>query len=246
MFLEIKDLSVKIENKNILNNLNLKINKGEVHAIMGPNGCGKSTLANVLAGKEDYEILTGQITFKDKNLLDLNIEERAQEGMFLAFQYPIEIPGVNITPFLHAAINSKKKKLNELEIDSLSFAKLLRSKANDLGINVDMLKRSVNTGFSGGEKKRYEILQMSILNPDLAILDETDSGLDIDALKIVTEGVNNLKSENNSFLIITHYQKLLDYIRPDYVHVMRNGAIIKSGGPEIALEIEKDGFTKFE
>tara|TARA_B100000963_G_scaffold204138_1_gene177786 strand:+ start:244 stop:984 length:741 start_codon:yes stop_codon:yes gene_type:complete len=246
MFLEIKDLSVKIENKNILNNLNLKINKGEVHAIMGPNGCGKSTLANVLAGKEDYEILTGQITFKDKDLLDLNIEERAQEGMFLAFQYPIEIPGVNITPFLHAAINSKKKKLNELEIDSLSFAKLLRSKANDLGINVDMLKRSVNTGFSGGEKKRYEILQMSILNPDLAILDETDSGLDIDALKIVTEGVNNLKSENNSFLIITHYQKLLDYIRPDYVHVMRNGAIIKSGGPEIALEIEKDGFTKFE
>tara|TARA_B100000674_G_C37632366_1_gene819409 strand:- start:8 stop:748 length:741 start_codon:yes stop_codon:yes gene_type:complete len=246
MFLEIKDLSVKIENKNILNNLNLKINKGEVHAIMGPNGCGKSTLANVLAGKEDYEILTGQITFKDKDLLDLNIEERAQEGMFLAFQYPIEIPGVNITPFLHAAINSKKKKLNELEIDSLSFAKLLRSKANDLGINVDMLKRSVNTGFSGGEKKRYEILQMSILNPDLAILDETDSGLDIDALKIVTEGVNNLKSENNSFLIITHYQKLLDYIKPDYVHVMRNGAIIKSGGPEIALEIEKDGFTKFE
>ena len=246
MFLEIKDLSVKIENKNILNNLNLKINKGEVHAIMGPNGCGKSTLANVLAGKEDYEILTGQITFKDKDLLELNIEERAQEGMFLAFQYPIEIPGVNITPFLHAAINSKKKKLNELEIDSLSFAKLLRSKANDLGINVDMLKRSVNTGFSGGEKKRYEILQMSILNPDLAILDETDSGLDIDALKIVTEGVNNLKSENNSFLIITHYQKLLDYIKPDYVHVMRNGAIIKSGGPEIALEIEKDGFTKFE
>jgi len=246
MFLDIKDLSVKIENKNILNNLNLKINKGEVHAIMGPNGCGKSTLANVLAGKEDYEILSGQITFKDKDLLDLNIEERAQEGMFLAFQYPIEIPGVNITPFLHAAINSKKKKLNEEEIDSLSFAKLLKSKANDLGINVDMLKRSVNTGFSGGEKKRYEILQMSILNPDLAILDETDSGLDIDALKIVTDGVNNLKSEKNSFLIITHYQKLLDYIRPDYVHVMRNGAIIKSGGPEIALEIEKDGFTKFE
>ena len=246
MFLDIKDLSVKIENKNILKNLNLKINKGEVHAIMGPNGCGKSTLANVLAGKEDYEILSGQITFKDKDLLDLNIEERAQEGMFLAFQYPIEIPGVNITPFLHAAINSKKKKLNEEEIDNLSFAKLLKSKANDLGINVDMLKRSVNTGFSGGEKKRYEILQMSILNPDLAILDETDSGLDIDALKIVTDGVNNLKSEKNSFLIITHYQKLLDYIRPDYVHVMRNGAIIKSGGPEIALEIEKDGFTKFE
>ena len=246
MFLNIKNLSVKIENKHILNNLNLNVNKGEVHAIMGPNGCGKSTLANVLAGKEDYEILSGEIIFKDKNLLDLNIEERAQEGMFLAFQYPIEIPGVNITPFLHAAINSKKKKLNQDEIDNLSFAKLLKSKAGDLGINVDMLKRSVNTGFSGGEKKRYEILQMSILNPDLAILDETDSGLDIDALKIVTEGVNNLKSENNSFLIITHYQKLLDYIKPDFVHVMRDGVIIKSGGPEIALEIEKDGFTKFE
>ena len=246
MFLNIKNLSVKIENKNILNNLNLEINKGEVHAIMGPNGCGKSTLANVLAGKEDYEILSGEIIFKDKDLLDLNIEERAQEGMFLAFQYPIEIPGVNITPFLHAAINSKKKKLNESEVDNLAFAKLLKLKANDLGINVDMLKRSVNTGFSGGEKKRYEILQMSILNPDLAILDETDSGLDIDALKIVTDGVNKLRSMNNSFLIITHYQKLLDYIKPDHVHVMRNGAIIKSGGPEIALEIEKDGFTKFE
>ena len=166
--------------------------------------------------------------------------------MFLAFQYPIEIPGVNITPFLHAAINAKKKKLNQKEIDNLTFAKLLKSKANDLGINIDMLKRSVNTGFSGGEKKRYEILQMSILDPEFAILDETDSGLDIDALKIVTDGVNKLKSTNNSFLIITHYQKLLDYIKPDFVHVMRDGAIIKSGGPEIASEIEKDGFTKFE
>ena len=246
MFLEIKNLSAKIENKSILKNLNLKINNGEVHAIMGPNGCGKSTLANVLAGKEDYEITSGQVNFKNKDLLDLNIEERAQEGLFLAFQYPIEIPGVNITPFLHAAINSKLKKLNENEIDNLAFAKLLKMKANDLGINIDMLKRSVNTGFSGGEKKRYEILQMSILNPDLAILDETDSGLDIDALKIVTNGVNKLRSKNNSFLIITHYQKLLDYIKPDYVHVMRDGSIIKSGGSEIALEIEKDGFTKFE
>ena len=213
---------------------------------MGPNGCGKSTLANILAGKEDYEILSGKVTFKDKDLLELNIEERAQEGLFLAFQYPIEIPGVNITPFLHSAINSKKKYLNEEEIDNLTFAKLLRYKANELGINVDMLKRSVNTGFSGGEKKRYEILQMSVLDPDLAILDETDSGLDIDALKIVTQGVNKIKSKTNSFLIITHYQKLLDYIKPDFVHVMSNGAIIKSGGPEIASEIERDGFKKFK
>ena len=245
MFLNISDLSVKIESKIILNNLNLKINSGEVHAIMGPNGCGKSTLANVLAGKEDYEVLSGNITFKDKDLFELNIEERAQAGMFLAFQYPIEIPGVNITPFLHAAINAKKKKLNQKEIDNLTFAKLLKSKANDLGINIDMLKRSVNTGFSGGEKKRYEILQMSILDPEFAILDETDSGLDIDALKIVTDGVNKLKSTNNSFLIITHYQKLLDYIKPDFVHVLMNGKIIKSGGPELALELEKKGYENF-
>ena len=245
MFLQIKNLSVKIEDKKILNNLNLNINRGEVHAIMGPNGSGKSTLANVLAGKEDYEILSGDIKFKDKDLFSLNIEERALEGLFLAFQYPVEIPGVNITPFLHSSINSKNKKFNEDEIDNLSFAKLLRLKADELGIKSDMLKRSVNTGFSGGEKKRYEILQMSILNPDLAILDETDSGLDIDALKIVTNGVNKLKNSNNSFLIITHYQKLLDYIVPDYVHVMMNGAIVKSGGSEIASDIEKDGFRQF-
>ena len=246
MFLEIKDLSVKIENKLILKKLNLKIDSGEVHAIMGPNGSGKSTLANVLAGKEDYEITSGNIKFKNKELFDLNIEERAQEGLFLAFQYPVEIPGVNITPFLHSAINSKRKNNNEKEIDNLEFVKLLRRKAEILGINNEMLKRSVNTGFSGGEKKRYEILQMSILNPDLAILDETDSGLDIDALKIVTDGINKLKNEKNSYLIITHYQKLLDYINPDFVHVMRDGAIVKSGDSSIALEIEKDGFNKFK
>ena len=242
MFLEIKDLSVKIENKNILKSLNLNINKGEVHAIMGPNGSGKSTLANVLAGKEDYEILNGKINFKDNDLFDLNIEERAQEGMFLAFQYPVEIPGVNITPFLHSAINSKRKRMNEEEIDNLSFAKLLKSKASDLGINIDMLKRSVNTGFSGGEKKRYEILQMSILNPDLAILDETDSGLDIDALKVVSDGVNALRNSHNSFLIITHYQRLLNYIKPDFVHVLKNGTIVKSGNFELAIELEKKGY----
>ena len=246
MFLEIKNLSVKIENKTIIKNLNLKINKGEVHAIMGPNGSGKSTLANVLAGKEEYEILNGDIIFKNNNLFDLNIEERAQEGMFLAFQYPVEIPGVNITPFLHSAINSKRNRLNLKEVDNLSFARLLKSKASELGINIEMLRRSVNTGFSGGEKKRYEILQMSILDPELAILDETDSGLDIDALKIVTSGVNKIKTKNNSFLIITHYQKLLDYIKPDFVHVMNNGSIVKSGGSEIALEIEKDGFQQFQ
>ena len=244
MFLEIKDLSVKIENKNILKSLNLNINKGEVHAIMGPNGSGKSTLANVLAGKEDYEILNGRINFKDNDLFDLNIEERAQEGMFLAFQYPVEIPGVNITPFLHSAINSKRKRMNEEEIDNLSFAKLLKSKASDLGINIDMLKRSVNTGFSGGEKKRYEILQMSILNPDLAILDETDSGLDIDALKIIAKGVNSSRDGKKAFLVITHYQRLLDYIKPDFVHVLSGGKIIKTGCSELAEELEKTGYKQ--
>jgi len=246
MFLYIKNLNVSVAGNKILNNFNLQINKGEVHAIMGPNGSGKSTLANVLAGKEDYEIHSGQIIFKNQNLFDLNIEERAKQGLFLAFQYPVEIPGVNITPFLHSSINSKLKSNNKKEIENIEFAKLLRLKAKDLGIDKEMLKRSVNTGFSGGEKKRYEILQMSILNPELAILDETDSGLDIDALKIVTEGVNQLKNQNNSFLIITHYQKLLDYISPNFVHVMINGSIIKSGDKSVAAEIEKNGFKIFQ
>ena len=245
IFLNINNLNVSIEGKKILDDFNLKINVGEVHAIMGPNGSGKSTLANVLAGNEDYEVNSGQIIFKDKDLFELNIEERAQLGIFLAFQYPVEIPGVNITPFLQASLNSRLKNQNREELDSLSFAKLLRVKAEELGISTDMLKRSINTGFSGGEKKRYEILQMSVLDPNFTIFDETDSGLDVDALKIVTQGINKFKNKNNSFLIITHYQKLLDYIHPDFVHVMRDGKIIKSGDISLASEIEKSGYQKF-
>ena len=245
MFLSIKNLSATIDGKSILNDFSLNMDEGEIHAIMGPNGCGKSTLANVLAGKEDYEITSGDIVFKNQNLLDLNIEERAQKGLFLAFQYPVEIPGVNITPFLHASVNSKLKNDKKPQLDNLSFAKLLRKNAEELGIGSDMLKRSINTGFSGGEKKRYEILQMSILNPELAIFDETDSGLDVDALRIVTEGINKFKDSKKSFLIITHYQKLLDYIRPDYVHVMRNGKIVKSGDISLATEIEASGYQNF-
>ncbi len=245
IFLNINNLNVSIEGKKILDNFNLKINQGEVHAIMGPNGSGKSTLANVLAGNEDYEVNSGKIMFKDRDLLELNIEERAQSGIFLAFQYPVEIPGVNITPFLQASINSKLKNENKPELDTLSFAKLLREKAKELDIGADMLKRSINTGFSGGEKKRYEILQMSVLNPEFTIFDETDSGLDVDALRVVTEGINKFKNDKNSFLIITHYQKLLDYINPDYVHVMRNGKILKSGDISLAAEIEKSGYQNF-
>ena len=245
IFLNINNLNVSIEGKKILNDFNININQGEVHAIMGPNGSGKSTLANVLAGNEEYEVNSGKVIFKDQNLLDLNIEERAQKGLFLAFQYPVEIPGVNITPFLHASINSKLKNEKKPELDNLTFAKLLRKKAEELGISNDMLKRSINTGFSGGEKKRYEILQMSILNPELTIFDETDSGLDVDALRIVTEGINRFKNSKKSFLIITHYQKLLDYIRPDYVHVMRNGKIVKSGDISLASEIEESGYQNF-
>jgi len=245
IFLNINNLNVSIEGKKILDNFNLTINQGEVHAIMGPNGSGKSTLANILAGNEDYEVDSGKIIFKDSNLLDLNIEERAQKGIFLAFQYPVEIPGVNITPFLQSSINSKLKNDKKPELDNLSFAKILRKKAEELDINTDMLKRSINTGFSGGEKKRYEILQMSVLNPDFAIFDETDSGLDVDALRIVTEGINKFKNEKNSFLIITHYQKLLDYIRPDHVHVIRNGKIVKSGDISLASEIEESGYQNF-
>ena len=245
MFLSIKNLSVSIEDKKILNDFSLEMDRGEVHAIMGPNGCGKSTLSNVIAGNEDYKILEGEIIFKDQNLLDLNIEERSQLGIFLAFQYPIEIPGVNITPFLKASLNAKLKKEGKEEVDALSFAKELKQVANELGIKSEMLSRSVNEGFSGGEKKRYEILQMSILKPSLAILDETDSGLDVDAFQTVTEGINRIKNDNNSFLIITHYQKLLDHIVPDFVHIMKDGKIIKSGDYSIAKLIEESGYKNF-
>jgi len=245
LLLSVKDLSVAIESKTILNNLSLDINEGEVHAIMGPNGSGKSTFSNVLAGKEEYEILQGEIEFNGNNLFDLNIEERSIEGLFLAFQYPVEVPGVTITPFLQAAINSRLKAQGEEEVDALKFAKNLRESANQLGFSTEMLKRSVNEGFSGGEKKRFEILQMSILNPKLSILDETDSGLDVDAFKVVTKGINNLKNGKSSFLIITHYERLLNHIVPDYVHVMVDGKIIKSGDKSIAEYIEQNGYYNF-
>tara|TARA_B100001123_G_C15204079_1_gene984536 strand:- start:36 stop:677 length:642 start_codon:yes stop_codon:yes gene_type:complete len=212
---------------------------------MGPNGSGKSTFSNVLAGKEDYNISSGEILFNGKNLFDLNIEERSREGLFLAFQYPLEIPGVNITPFLQTALNSKLKAEGKKELEAINFVKILKEKASELGFSNEMLKRSVNEGFSGGEKKRFEILQMSVLNPKLAILDETDSGLDIDALKVVTEGVNKLKNKFSSFLIITHYERLLNYIVPDQVHVMVNGKIVKSGDKTIAQMIEKNGYNNF-
>ena len=244
MFLDIKNLNVSVEGNNILNDFNLTINKGEVHAIMGPNGSGKSTLSNILSGKKGYDV-TGDVLFENKNLFDLETEERAHKGIFLAFQYPLEIPGVNTNIFLKTSLNAIKKARGEKELDALEFLKLVKEKAKKLKFDEDKLSRQLNVGFSGGEKKKNEILQMSILNPKLSILDETDSGLDIDALKIVADGVNSYKNKNNSFLIITHYQRLLDYIKPDFVHVLMNGKIIKSGGPELALELEKKGYENF-
>ena len=239
--LQIKDLKAKIDNKEILKGLNLEIKPGEVHAIMGPNGSGKSTLSNVLSGKKGYTV-SGDVTYFNENLLELEIEERAHKGIFLAFQYPLEIPGVNTNIFLKTSLNAIKKAKGEKELDAIEFLKLVKQKASELKFDEKILSRQLNVGFSGGEKKKNEILQMSILNPKLSILDETDSGLDIDALKIVSEGVNALRSKESSFLIITHYQRLLEYIRPDFVHVLINGKIVKSGGSELALELESKGY----
>ncbi len=243
--LNIKNLKASIEEKQIIKGLDLSINKGEVHALMGPNGSGKSTLSYVLSGKEGYEIDSGSVDFKGKNLLELDVDERSNEGLFLAFQYPMEIPGVNTNIFLKTSLNAIRKARGEKELDAIEFLKLVKEKAKDLKFDEDKLNRQLNVGFSGGEKKKNEILQMSMLAPKLSILDETDSGLDIDALKIVSDGVNTLRNKNNSFLIITHYQRLLNYIKPDYVHVLMNGKIVKSGGSELAIELEKKGYENF-
>ena len=240
--LEIRNLQVEVEGKVILKSFNLTINKGEVHSIMGPNGSGKSTLAQVLAGRESYEVTKGEILFRGKDLLELDPEERACEGIFLAFQYPVEIPGVANTYLLREALNAIRKFNGQKPLKHVEFGKIAREKMKKLGMEEDLLKRSVNEGFSGGEKKRNEIFQMQILEPRLAILDETDSGLDIDALKIVAKGVNAMRSDERSFLVITHYRRLLNYIIPDFVHVLVDGTIVKSGGKELALELEEKGY----
>jgi len=241
--LEIKNLQASVNKKSILKGLNLTVKPGELHAIMGPNGSGKSTLANVLSGKNGYEV-SGEINYKGENLKNISVDVRAQKGIFLAFQYPLEIPGVNTNIFLKTSLNSILKSRGEKEIDTLAFLKLVKEKSSELGIDEKILSRQLNVGFSGGEKKKNEILQMKILDPTLAILDETDSGLDIDALKIVAKGVNSSRNNQKSFLVITHYQRLLEYIKPDFVHVLSDGKIIKTGCGELAEELEKTGYKK--
>ena len=241
--LQIENLHARVAGKEILRGLSLSVEPGEIHAIMGPNGAGKSTLGNVLAGREGYEVTQGSVRYRDADLLALEPEERAAEGVFLAFQYPVEIPGVNNTYFLRAALNAQRKRRGEAELDSMQFLKLVREKLAVLHLKDDLLHRGVNEGFSGGEKKRNEIFQLAVLEPKLAILDETDSGLDIDALKLVAEGVNLMRSPERAMLVITHYQRLLDYIRPDFVHVLAEGRIVESGGPELALELEEHGYS---
>ena len=243
--LEIKNLHVKLEeeDKEILKGVDLSVPAGSVHAIMGPNGSGKSTLSYVLSGRDGYEVTDGAATLEGEDVLELEPEERAAAGLFLAFQYPVEIPGVGNMTFLRTAVNAQRKARGEEELSAADFLKLIREKAKDLKIDADMLKRPVNVGFSGGEKKRNEILQMAILEPKMCILDETDSGLDVDAMKLVADGVNALRDAGRSFLVITHYQRLLDHIRPDVVHIMADGKIVKTGGPELALEVEHNGYA---
>ena len=243
--LEIEDLRARAGDKEIIKGFNLTINEGEVHAIMGPNGAGKSTLSYVLCGKPGYEIISGNVRFKGKDLLSMSIEERAREGLFLIMQYPMEIPGVPTTAFLKHAVNAIRLHRGEPELDTMEFIKMVRETGKSLGIDNEMLKRPVNVGFSGGEKKRMETLQMTVLKPDMAILDEADSGLDIDALKVVAEGVNALRNGKRSMLVITHYQRLLNYIVPDFVHVFANGHIVKSGDKNLALELEEKGYAEF-
>ena len=242
--LEIKNAELSINNKKILKGLSLNVNEGETHAIMGPNGSGKSTLSYMLAGRDGYELDNGSIKFNNIDLTELSPDERSNLGLFLAFQYPVELPGVSSTNFLREIFNSRKKYLGENELSHLDFIKHLRKVAENLSIKDEMLKRYVNFGFSGGEKKRFEILQMALLNPKISVLDETDSGLDVDALKIVSEGVNNLKDKKNAVVVITHYQRLLDYIKPDIVHIMSDGKIIKSGDADLALYVEKNGYSE--
>ncbi len=241
--LEIKNAKLKLDDKDILKGLSLSVSKGEVHAIMGPNGSGKSTLSYMLAGRDGYKLESGEVFLEGQSLSDMEADERARSGLFLAFQYPVELPGVGGMSFLREAVNSRRKFLGEEELDHLAFVKEARKVASKMFVKDEMLKRAVNVGFSGGEKKRFEILQMAMLKPKVSILDETDSGLDVDALRVVSDGVNAQRNDDNAIVVITHYQRLLDYIVPDFVHILSDGSIIKSGGPELALEVEKNGYA---